>query len=282
MGLHRGSAGASIIVFHAFAWQLLADQPDVILLECTPAFQEASLDIFEKMYHIQCLTFSPCSLGFPASRPRKYMLLMHRRKTRIIQPFNKLYFGNLFYRKACMSPDEFLIADDTERYAEVIDRLRKQRGLPELNHGHPWLLPEVLAPGMAVHLRCYKELFGNSGEETGWVNLGQSATFMSKISTVVPTLLQASQMYSLKQDKVMMAKEHLLVMGVPTVEEKGQRLNVSSFPLKITQDATRSSSAGSITERQAKMLSGNGVHLAAVGTCMMFLFSQDFCKSESD
>jgi hypothetical protein len=271
------SSGSTALCFHAFAWQLLTDAPHAILLECTPGFEEHNLQIFEEAYVVQCLDFSPTQLGLPSARPRKYMMLLRREQVCIARPFDEAHFGAAFYRSCDLNSAAYLCVPDSERYERVIQEFRARRGLPMECCGRPWLLQEVLPPGMAARLQEYVSMAQQRGLRDGWVNIMQTPQFMRSIPQVVPTLLQGSVLYNLRQEKVMVASEHLLVMGIAT---EGHGIpGVATFPCRIRRSAAsgqRRQSLHEVTESAVKRMCGNGMHVAAVGTCLLHLLGQTF------
>ena len=168
------------MIYHAFAWQALADEPHVILLECTVHFDVKNLGIFERQYDIKHLNFSPVEFGIPSSRPRKHMLLMHRTKTNPVVQFDRPSFMGMFSAALEMDAAKYLTVDEDERYFRTVDPLRVRRGLPELDcKGRRWRLEAVLAPGMQSARDGYRKLAKHSLKSDGWVNLRQSCGLRS-------------------------------------------------------------------------------------------------------
>ena len=274
MGNGLQNTGTTVLVFYAFAFQVLADLPEIVLLECTVLFDTIVLKIFSSEYLIQCIDFSPREMGIPSSRPRKYMLLTRASKVAMRLPFDRFHFGNLFFANRIASSQMYIVVSPEFRQAGLINCLRKQRGyLPHLD-SEPWTLRQVLAPGTYESLQGYRTRAAEVGEKDGYVNLQQTPGFMQSISPVVPTLLQGSMLYSLARETAFEYPEHLLVMGISSafvgVDE------VAEFPGTMLPDRVVLGCV-SISARQARMLCGNGMHLASVGSCLMFALAHDRC-----
>jgi hypothetical protein len=81
-------------------------------------------------------------------------------------------------------------------------------------------------------------------------------------------------LYSLARETAFEYPEHLLVMGISSafvgVDE------VAEFPGTMLPDRVVLGCV-SISARQARMLCGNGMHLASVGSCLMFALAHDRC-----
>ena len=57
MGHGLQNTGTTVLVFYAFAFKVLADLPQIVLLECTVLFYTVLLKIFEGKYIIQLIDF---------------------------------------------------------------------------------------------------------------------------------------------------------------------------------------------------------------------------------
>lgn len=265
MGARRRSAGVTTLCFHAFAAQALVDAPHMILLECVKGFEVHNLNVFNGAYIINHIDFSPKDLGFAVSRPRKYMLLLHRDKVQMTATFNRNNFGQLFFAPCTMNPLEYFVVDDDTRYQYVIVPLVAQRGLPEKKpNGEPWMLHEVLAPGTLQSLLHYKERALQEDRAILGV-LNQNERFSTVGRDAVPTLLRRADIYSTELDKMLVSLEHLLVMGIAHKGMKFLPTCSPCFPTALLEVLSSS---------QIKSLSGNGMHLASVGACLLFALGQ--------
>eukprot|EP00971_Amphidinium_carterae_P218388 4334826-Amphidinium_carterae.1 len=157
MGKRRALLGDSIIPYVIWSHEVLAERPNIIVIECTVHFPEELLEVFQEHYNVQCHSFSPTDLGFAAQRPRKYMVLWDRSKFQCEWSFEKgaaepqndaVTFGNVFGRQRIMRASCFFRSSDDEEYDEIIKPLAAKRGLPEVGMGgRKWKLFEVVAPG---------------------------------------------------------------------------------------------------------------------------------------
>ena len=155
MGDLNGWLGASAIIFLQFLSEVLAcvDDIDFLLLECTIGFEEkVGLAPLFAFFELVVLRISPTHLGFPANRPRKYMLLTKRTKLRwrrgIVEVGHQVAFMTLFARDVVMR-GEALARAPASYIACYIERLAEKRGFPKTRaHGRPWTCKRVLAPGV--------------------------------------------------------------------------------------------------------------------------------------
>jgi hypothetical protein len=73
MGKGRKWAAQSALPFVVWALETLEWRPEVVLHECTPAFEASMLEaLFGEHYSVHSFVFSPVDLGIPSSRPRRH------------------------------------------------------------------------------------------------------------------------------------------------------------------------------------------------------------------
>ena len=89
MGKRKHWAAFSAVAFSVWAYTTLRMMPDAIIHECTEDFDVSILRaIFGALYFIATLVFSPCDLGIPSSRPRRYTLLLLRTRCQFALPYD--------------------------------------------------------------------------------------------------------------------------------------------------------------------------------------------------
>ena len=99
MGRKRKWAAASALPFLVWAFSMAAVRPDVIIHECTVDFDHHIFErIFGMGFIISTFVFTPKDLGFPASRPRRYTLIINRERCAPSLTFDRLGFGGMFFR----------------------------------------------------------------------------------------------------------------------------------------------------------------------------------------
>ena len=213
MGDHKGNVGRSIIVFHAFAAQTLADEPTFVLLECTKRFDTSNLKLFTPKYTIRHLQMCPCDLGIPTRRVRKFMLMAHIHKARAQMPFDIELIGKLFFCNVQMSPGLYMHVSDDFRQNGAIESFRKQRGF--VRTGRPFRLSVVLPAGFLRSMELYADQARALQLPDGFVNIGQTPEFTThEIPQVIPTLLKGSLIVSLARKQMFEYPEYLAVMGI--------------------------------------------------------------------
>ena len=154
MGGIQGWLGESTMIFFQFVRECLEADYDWIILECTQRFDLQGLRCLEAKYMCVCLHISPQQLGFPANRPRKYMLLTHRARLAWLPCIEEIghtaAFQKLFHRRVMLYGDELLRAPLVAQNI-FAEQMIQQRGLPaQRGSGRPWRVYQLLGPAMRV------------------------------------------------------------------------------------------------------------------------------------
>eukprot|EP00974_Lingulodinium_polyedra_P056900 5473236-Lingulodinium_polyedra.AAC.1 len=102
-------------------------EPDLIIHECTKTFNPDIFDqVFNGMYLMGSVTFSPTDLGVPAARPRRYTVLFHRNKLFPLCPYNEIHFKAKFCRVQRLRGDVYFQASDEDISAYMKELAREK------------------------------------------------------------------------------------------------------------------------------------------------------------
>eukprot|EP00969_Alexandrium_andersonii_P274883 12149436-Alexandrium_andersonii.AAC.1 len=122
MGKRKRWCAKSALAFLAWCFDTRSAQPDAIVHECTSDFDTHYLELlFIGMYILQTLVFTPVDVGYPASRPRRYTLLLHRRRCMPTIPYTLNGFGSLLWRSCQCNGSVFFCAP-----ADVLAKLYEE------------------------------------------------------------------------------------------------------------------------------------------------------------
>jgi hypothetical protein len=80
---------SSVVPFMVWAFETAAWAPHIVIHECAPRFDVAVLQAIFIAYVVTTLVFSPTDLGYPASRPRRWTVLIHRSRVAAVEPSTK-------------------------------------------------------------------------------------------------------------------------------------------------------------------------------------------------
>lgn len=276
-GSGLGLIGSGLMVLVTWCFEVLAMRPDFIIEECTPRFKGLVFEhIFGHLsggqYHIQRRTFSPVDLGFPASRPRQYMILTRVDSMTVTVPFAGAMVEQVFFRRLMMDGKVFFTDVGGPREHLAYKRhLMKARGLAfadrrvVLKRSALSLLPSA----KQIRLHGYRKLAARMGKTQGIVDINQTAGYCNHISPVVPTLLRTSVMADIDTGNVLLPSAHFDVMAVPVHRPAQSTYRVPLTPL-----------LPSLTPQDMQSLTGNAMHAGAVGMCLMYVLG--FCDRHKD
>ena len=212
MGSGDGWFGASAIIYLVFVRECLMAAYDFIILECTAHFDTRGLEPFEHLYHIVVLTFSPTLLGFPASRVRKYMMLLNKKRWRFMlqaEEFGHMkLFEALFGRRVVLNGWQMCRAP-TEKVENYLALMAERRGMPPRRaSGRPWSSYQVMSGSLRRMVYAQEQEAASRGFTSLMCNVHQRPSYMS--GTVnVPALLRNSLIFNCRLRRLMLPSEHM-------------------------------------------------------------------------
>lgn len=265
MGNRQCWAAPSALAFAVWASETMFWEPDIIVHECTTDFDVQQLErFFASRYVISSIVFSPVHLGVPASRPRRYTMMVHRIRRVPQLPFNLDTFGNMFFRTCQTSGNIFWCAPDhlvTSFVQELAGRLHLPATQP---NGEAWPCRSVLPEGDLQRLMAYEKGCRKRRKALRCiVNLKQNYRFMQSLSEIVPTLLtKTSVLWSMEVERLLIPMERLAIMGVP-VFRAGRTVEHMFGVEVLARDSV-------LTNDQIAQLSGNGMCSIAIGSVLLF------------
>ena len=268
MGKEDGWLGPSAIAFVVFIREVLLNSPDCVILENTANFDVAGLAPLQSMYTILVLKFSPTLLGVPATRMRKYMVLIKRCKLQWrpeLERFGlQIAFQKLFERKIMIGAVDLLRAskEDVQAYKNTF---LQRSHLPALRaSGREWSFFQSLPGGMRGMIRNHEACAAQTEkaeptEQTGRkaliATIGQSPA-RNPPRECCPALLRKTKLWSLLDRRLCLPGEHLELMGY-NIYGPG----AVSFAEELI----------SMKPQAQVELAGNGMHACAIGSVLLFL-----------
>ena len=302
MGLHGGLLDKSTLPCLVWLYSTRFMEPDAIVHENSPNFKHEHLAAvlcgarrrldrhgagprcaFSRgnragTYQLMTEVFSPCMLGVPSRRQRRYTMLVNSNYGgfRGDGEFSKVFFRNLVADASL-----YMVADYEAVQRKTEDLLKRQRICVESIAD---VAPAVaLQPGAWARLQGYMKLADEKGmSENGQVqermpimlcNLAQNPGYWNQLDTkMAPALLRNSVLFDIKRGRLVeVYPEHFLVMGYPTPCSETQ------VPDRLAQlfpfTGLVSAPMHLLTERDLQVLTGNGMHLSAVGAAVCFILA---------
>ena len=260
MGSGDGWFGQSALIYFCFMREIAIAQWDFIILECTQHFDIRGLEPLAVWYTYADFCFSPTLLGFPCSRVRKYMMLIHKARYKFIQQATdfghyklfEMVFGRSVVMKGidlCRAP-----AEDLQKRK---DELATERRMPLVRaSGLPWSWYQVLSASTRRMIRAHEKTVGYKGRAF-LCDTRQHAEYIGP-TVHVPALLRNSLLWNMKDRRVILPLEWLEVMGL-------QMFGINNCG---ASEHLRLADSKSVTS-----MVGNGMHTASVGTIFMYLLS---------
>ena len=143
---------------------------DVVLVECVCGFDHSMLErLLDDLFALQWLPITPVQMGIPASRRRKYMILLRRKDWRFhgvvhAQSALKVYL-NLFGRPCTLNAESLLRAGTEEVANWVQTQAHKQHMPLKRADGRPWSAYLVESVCKRRRIQEYDRLAAEQGRE---------------------------------------------------------------------------------------------------------------------
>ena len=292
-GLRRARAGTSLVI-QVFPWPDPTHTRDLILGEilvrnscakkrkqymakilCENGGSEAHSYIVCTMacvrshktrYVVSTLVFSPCDLGIPSGRKRRYTVLLHRKRCRPCVQYSLKDFGDLFFRRLISTGHAYYCA--TEKFVQRERKaLAKARRLPDVQpNGAAWSYRDLLPGAQRTKLVGYEKLCRRKRLRAHFiVNLQQNTWFQSSLSQKAPCLMtRTSSLWSMVHERLLLPIERLAVHGVNPFDDRKFEDRFAIEMLALRWNLSRG---------QLAALIGNGMHQAAIGVVELFVLS---------
>ena len=256
--------------FLAWLLERKHSEEDWIICECVCRFPSKVLTEFLPNYELLVLKLNPTQLGLPVSRPRQYMLLVHKEKLKIrpgitSENIQSLYLQVFEGKSDLVGPDMCRAPEEEKKM--YVEEAALERGLPrQRSELKRWSNYQILSPGARSRLQGY-ELLGEKKVGTrrpvAVVNLMQNPSFMPTLPKNVPTLLTASRLWLLAESREVLPVEHLEVQGYAVYGAQ------DSFTVPDDLRAHLMS----LSRPALRKLTGNAFNLSSVGTALLMLLS---------
>ncbi len=264
-------------------------------------------------YSMRTLCFCPTQLGAPAVRLRRYttFALEGAVESTVDPEDNEAMFEGIYFRSTFCSAAVYLTATDVELRERIVWAVRtgrdkrgaasclREEDINELSN------EAVLPRGPAMRLQGYRRRAAEGGlvdEQGCWkrsvvlVSLSQyPGRGVLPLKEFCPTLVRNSHLWDLVQNKPLLPEEHFLVLGYPLTGKVPERW-ARHFPFPHFLPARGQGSGGKspqhkrgqpeaevepFTEHQIGKVTGNGMHLMAVGSVIQFTLATTKCKRDA-
>ena len=241
-----------------------------------PDLPEEYDDDSSRRYHMISHNFCPTDLGIPSKRRRKYTCFHLAPFVRISS--DRCRFEDIFYRGMQTNASIYLDAVPAEvRASDLKNMIESRRGQRQRTHDESLCVEECMTSGDFDRLDGFKLLAGRKGlrkKDGTWLspvalaNIHQRAEYQDRIcSRDAPALLTGSVLFDLIKNEPVGATSHWLIQGFPHPQVFGPAES-AFFPCSLS--LVDSSCHTSLSVAEQKTLTGNAMHLAAVGSWAMY------------
>jgi len=258
-GSQAGSFGKGAVAWCTLMWDLLNDDLDWALLECTRHYRHPQLEVV--LAHIGAsvfpVVFSPSHLGLPCTRYRKYMLVLFSPRFRWksnADAISKTSLMSAFGREPVGSGSDFLQKTlKSEVRAEIEMMAEKMHMSPRDGSGHRWPMKVVLSAAMQRSLAAHEVQLKKDGwdltKDDVFTTICQQGSYAAT-SAMIPALLQRSKVWSWRHQRLLLPRERCNVMGIEWTPEIA-----SIEPSKICS------------------MTGNAMNLTAISSVIVYMLS---------
>jgi len=263
--------GSSAIAFMCWAREryLARGHEAFCIVECVCNFDHEMLgDALSEWFVLHVLHISPALFGEAVDRRRKYMVLLSpslRWHSSLAAFGVQGSFERLFARQASLRGVSRFRAPP-EDIANHIALMAVRRGFPPSRpDGRPWSYFEAMSPSLQRRVREYEAKLLEEGfigrGAPAIANLVQGPEFMAATFGSVPALLRRSTLWLFDQERCALGLEHLECQGYQIYDtDASDDFHCAFTPfLRTLPDST------------LRRLAGNGMHLRAIGTALLFV-----------
>ncbi|CAE7778322.1 unnamed protein product [Symbiodinium sp. CCMP2592] len=247
----------------------LAPPPDCIVNENVGSFPAEVF--FSSMFpgcRLEMAVFSPCDLGIPTHRPRRYSLVWPNPMSATCEAaaFDVNILGEVCFRRLHLHGSVYLQSPEDEVIA-LLDGLAAARGLePRGQQGKSYSCKHVLATGHRLRMMKHREKL-EQDEHTDFdfnVDCAQDIGFTGAMR-VMPTLVKNSNIYNLRADRLYTVQELMSVQGFPV-----HRSDSRTHP--CMPDEQTMQHIITMGKKYSKTVLGNTMCLCQVGTALAIVF----------
>ena len=264
--------------------------PDIILVECVSEFEAACLEAILSDYAFLKVIFCPTTLGIPSRRKRFYGAFVNKRSLAIDSGLpaedTSFLFHSIFARSLRLDGGIYLRANE-DTMLRYWQHCAAQRGLEVSEHDLARMnRSALLDPAHRVRLQGYiaeAQRHGISDSDHLFCNVMQTVGFVNcsaRHRGLFPTLMRNSVLVDCGRQagggRPVHPLEHYAAMGFPVLLPPEAVANAyCPFPQLLDLSAPES-----LTFREMRHLTGNGMHCAAVGTWLQLVLA--ITRSQGD
>ena len=194
----------------------------------------------------------------------RFTIMLLKSALSLRRPFSLAGFGGVFFKR-CAATGHLYICAPPEFVQRYASQLAAKRHVPEVQpDGSEWPMRQLLREGSHERLLAYEKACRKQRRARKFiVNLCQNFAFSKGIGEIVPALLTStSLLWDMQAERPFTPEEYLVIQGIPVSapgRDSASRFSIETLAL-----------TGELAPDQVRHLCGNGMHLAAVGSVLLF------------
>ena len=276
MGKRKGWLGKGTVEFMCFLYDVLSAKPEIIVHENVAGFDVHGMTLYlEKHYVCETLTFSPLSLGLPASRERSYTICLLREALAFKAPFSMSFMQDHIFRERRVTGEVYFRSPWS-----LVAKELAEMGVDDVESCN---FRALLTPGDAERLEGHIEA-AQAGSNSSFLccNVKQRPEFY-QCGQVIPalttktTLIFGVEMPEGEGGRWLLGYEHFAVQGFPVLLPGQHRLSrLLPQPLQFAHVLRHEQALPAQILRQ---LAGNSMHVGQIGMSITFalLMTRQLC-----
>ena len=209
--------------------------------------------------------------------------MIARQSFKLHVPYTLDSFGGMFFRR-CVATGHVYACAPAWLLNEFVEFMTNKKNMPPTClDGSAWTSKELLRPGDRERLMLHERRLRKMRRTLKYiVNIRQSPAYSRPGSEMMPALLtRTSFLYDMKMERSIVPQEHFLIQGFPifvVAPQEAGAARAAAAEARVRAVESQSSVerlmwSGDLTHAEMMHVTGNGMHLAAVGAVMLFCFS---------
>lgn len=214
----------------------------------------------------------PWLLGWPVRRPRKYTIMVLRSAYEWTGSASE--YESIFERQVDIKASEPFCAPEEELNHTWMEAARRSSKIP--SDGSDIDPMKLLTPAQRRRAQDYKDTW-KFGDDI-YADVLQETSFCSA-GPFIPPLLKNTVLYSTALGRPALAKEHLVMQGIPAFDFLATCSPDNAWPSLLEKQDFGNFTTRLLNDRQIKHLACNAMYKPSVGSVVLCAFSRALTKA---
>ena len=278
LGQRSGWLGDSVLPFLAWARQRKLQKETIIVIECTPGFDDETVASIFSEYSSHTFEICPSMLGVPATRRRKYQILLLKSELEMRLEVPHMYFFKEVFGQAVQVDGKHFACAPESMVKTSIERAAKRRGFPARNPlGHMWKPKTLLPSALRDRVRDWEDLvrteYGLEKDQvtTAYMNVTQNAE-RCPTGPYCPALITRSNIWSFRA--LLLLSELAEIQGLAVLTASDYACPFRDLVLQSDLGEVEEGEPGGpgelpISDAHMRRMLGNGMSMTCIGATLL-------------